>query len=267
MPTVPDYIYQPSYGVEPYNPQGVAESAQVGGGADETNDNLLVTLYGTADVPNLGGEPVYTLVGDLAKPVTAFGDFSSLSGVSSIDGLATIGSAQEFSSRNSCRFLMNPQAKQSLSGPFFAVLNPPQGIKQRLAGALSVEAVDVSAANPWGWRVTVHKSINDIYLPLARAVVGDEIGNIGEIIDIGGFNGGVFSILGLLATSGADGSLPTFLPNLPTSIALGATLSQVQTLIRALDTGNWYFPFFMALSPGDESAVITIEWPHSAGRN
>lgn len=255
MATDPTYIYNPIYGVEPYAALGVPESAQLGGGAQVTQENLLVTMWGNINIP-AGFIPTS---GDLMKPQTAFGDYLN-SVVPELKDLNTEGYKQDFVSRYSARFLIDVKGEQDVAFPLMGVLNPPAALKQRLAGSLEV----APSAAPAGWTVTVKKPITDGSSWGLSAQTIDLDGSFGIDADISGAFGAVFSELPLCATDGSDGVFPTFYQNLLSGSFGGGTLAQMQEFVDAVNSGNFFIPVIFDSSDTDFS--VTIEWPHSIGR-
>jgi hypothetical protein len=253
MATQPSYVYVPAYGIEPYAALGTPESAQTGGGAKVTQDNLIVSLWGNITFQN--GVPS---AGKLMKPASAFGDFLEAL-LPGFVGFPNNGWKTEFASRYAARFVLELKGKEDIDYPILGVMNPPAALKQRLAGALEVAA----SGAPQGYTVTVKKPITDNVswninaqsIDIEGSYAGGASGFDAEVA-------GVFADLPFCATDGSDGVFPTFYAGLfdfPSP-----TLGQVKTLIAALNRGNFFIPFEIGAEAG--SLAVTINWPHSIGR-
>ena len=126
MATIPDYTYTPLFGVDPYDALGVPESAQTGGGAKVSNDNLMISLW-QIDSFTEGGVPI---AGDLMKPSTEFGDFTAPPSSQFIN-LPNPGTLQQLpGSRLSSSFSFFPDKSKKVGAfPLLAILNPPSELK------------------------------------------------------------------------------------------------------------------------------------------
>lgn len=278
MATDPQYLYVPDYGVEPYQAQGTPENSQTGGGAEVTNDNLLISLW--AFDPSLDAVPT---TGLLLKPITAFGDFTAGTGAfgtnDSVVGLATQGMARQFNSRVASRFYVNNLAKGVIAGgnALLAVLNPPSELQAMLARA--IESV-VASGSPTGWTVTLIRSVIDTLTWNIEFRQNIGSGDVTAILDplgalvtpVGGTStrGSVVGEFPLLRTNGADGVFPQFYQSINTTGGgLGIpTVQQLLVLKTALDTGNFFVPIILQTLIGatDLDVGYTIEWPHSIAR-
>ena len=251
MPTQPTYSYIPAYGIEPYAALGTPESAQTGGGAKVTQDNLIVSLWGS--ITFFDGVPS---AGKLMKPVSAFGDFFATL-VPGFVGFPNNGWKTEFASRYAARLVLELQGKDDIDYPIMGVMNPPASLKQRLAGALEVAA----SGAPQGYTVTIKKPITDTLSWNINAQSIDFEGSYaGGAQAFDAEVAGLFADLPFCATDGSDGVFPTFYAGLVNN----PTLGQVKTLVAALNSGNFFIPFQIGADVG--SLAVTINWPQSIGR-
>jgi hypothetical protein len=249
MPTQPDYLYIPIYGVEEYDALGTPSSAQFGGGAKSTNDNLMVSLW--ADLELVAGIP---LEGQLVKPVYAFGGdwFSTPEPPGhNIYNVPNVGWKSALRSRVAARFFVDD--KGSLNRPFMAFLQPPQELRQMLSGALSLDA---------DGNVVYQRPMLDLLSWSLDGVDASFDGAIEEPSVVEHVFSGFFSELPYYVGDGSNGVFPTPLPILEDVLLNGVN---TQPLIDALRSGA--FSVACLLFPVSfESQLITIQWPHSIGR-
>lgn len=251
MATNPDYLYNPVYGVEPYAALGVPESAQVGGGCDVTNRNLLRTIW-TIDNEEFGA-PV---AGSLLKPASAFGDYFKPISNDVIVGFPTAGFKQSFNSRYAARFLLSTKGSQLIDFPLMAILSPPAEYRQALVGALEA----VVAATPIGGSLIVKKSVMQFASWNIFFQSGD-LETMGVATNGSAEVGGVVNDLPIYRTDGSDGNYP-----IPLKGPFNAlNLAELQEMIAHIDSGA---PFYVpvVLETTETSPMITIEWPYSPGR-
>jgi hypothetical protein len=250
------YQYQTIYGVEPYAANGVPASADFGGGAKVTNNNLLITLW---DLPGFspGADPPVT--GTLVKPFV-----NTATGQAVIAGAASGGIGLEegfstfFDSRYSARILLSSQVSESneppiLSEYLMAVLQPPQDLKNYvlwLVNNLDTSAFTLDFTGSffqtacWDFKAT-----DTFYLAYQESAL---------------FGGADFgSGLKLLLTNGANGVFPVFENIVDTATAFAA----LRALVRG---GTFYVPVIFSrsqtLEDDNGQEVFTFSWPGSNAR-
>lgn len=236
------YRYAPSYGVERFKDNGGL------GGAEVTNDNLLITLWSVdAKIPF---DPGSLIVPSYADPNVPANEQPAYE--------------QAAKSRDSARFLA-----QSFSffetGFILAVLNPAQEYKQKLADAVSYNGGPVGSIASY----TIKKSLQVSYLWEVYAIVSPP-----------GFGGNAYPDIGIpptvfstyldlafpppgpsaapipfLKTNGADGVAPVFFDR--------STSDGVKEMIAAVNRGDFYVAMF--IEP-DGDAYVSIKYPHSVAR-
>jgi len=252
MPAV-DYIYVPRYGVEDY--KSVAEGAVNLGGAKETNDNLLVTLWrGVSDAP--------LTLGDLIVPDYA-NDNETEDQRSAYEQAAR--------SRYSSRFYMDNAGSSPKPVEIFAVLRPPAEYKQQLQGAVK-RVGDVAGA--FADLYDINNSLEICYTWYAKVInnpAGDGMNSFRTPSATGDMEGfyseylplprGVSSnTLPFLKTNGADGNTPQLFDM--------STNNGIDELIAAVDAGVFWVGMYIFadfLTDGNPGE-ITIEFPHSTPR-
>lgn len=221
------YTYLPLFGVDNYNPLDVSVATPYGGGAFETEDNLLVTLWGVTQ--DEYGVPT---AGNLIKPYV----FTE-AGAADVAGATAAGISnaekvygQFFNSRYAARFYLAFEGDDSAPETLLGVLKPPGDMKNQLAQALTPP---VSASAPLGFRTQARGSLLSSYLWYFGAT-DVEYGQLSEEATFGGPSlGGVGSSgLNLLRTNGADGVFPQFYN----------ASAQPREVISALITGDYYVP-------------------------
>ena len=237
-----DYIYQPVYGVEPWQDNaGVGYPADYGGGARVTAQNLVISMWGE---PTGGGSTPVFLVPGYATP-------GALEQDAFIAGSGTKGTTPIANSRTSSRFALQVELDGGLDTLFYAFLNPPSDFKSQVQNAVKA---NLNAPNG----IEVLKSL---YSWLAFEFYVTNLKSQ-PLVAAATFSG-IFGFLPLFATSGADGVFPEALPDL-----LGDGLPAAQSTLNAINSGNFYIMclFFGQFEEPDTTAVYTINWPHTAAR-
>jgi hypothetical protein len=269
----PQYLYQPIYGVAPWEAvegKSFADAAGTipdptgpfGGGAVVSPDNLILTAWTVTDTD----AEDHPSQGALLRPFNEFPSNIAQDAQFGFAGVSLNGLAQEFDSRTAARFVLSlPTAPtpQAFEPPVLLVLNPPSGLKNRLARAISIEG----RGGPMGFTGTVNKSLWDVAVwacSFMRGASGIDQGVMGEYVPGSALRGllpftGVTG-LPLLRTSGADGNYPEFLPVYPDS-------NTVPALVEALDSGDFYVPMLIAWDT-EVTPNVTFDcaWPHSVAR-
>jgi hypothetical protein len=267
----PNYNYQPVYGVDPWEQNGplysdlagTTKSANgtFGGGAEVTAQNLLISLWWIEGTKDLDGLTVPD-EGSLLIPKVEFGNVD-LPAPPGDKVNVVAGREQEFLSRDAARFLLNlwdlPTAPTTWT--LLAVLNPPPGYRERLAGATDYTG---------GIKGETKKPLLDSLLWNVTAQQGaGMVTGIGLAVDQPSFAVGQADIyvaggtnqrmnLPLLKTNGADGVYPEF---------FGGTTASILAEQAARNNGDFYVPVVIESIPdsGDD-VVFTISYPHSAAR-
>lgn len=269
----PLYLYQPVYGVDPWEKNGQlysdiegtvpVASGQFGGGAKITGQNLLISLWWVETTKDLDGITV-PASGALLIPKVEFGNVDRPPPpAASVNVVA--GRDIEFLSRTAARFLLNlwdlpdPPATWTL----LAALNPPPGMKERLANATEYTqgngGITGFSRKPLLdsllWNAEASENISGGPIPFGGALPDFGAGQA-DAYAAGGSNQNL--VFPLLKTSGADGVYPEF---------FGGTPSEILAEQEARNKGDFYVPMQLRLAPesGDD-AVFTLSYPHSAAR-
>lgn len=221
----------PIYGVEPYNPLGVAPATDYGGGANVTQENLLITLW-----TNPGAEDL-DIPGELIKP-------AAYSAAGQADPtFQPAFSQQAFRSRLSTRFAY-VGGDQEGDTEMLAILNPPQELRE--AFLLNKPANLPALGLTKGLTLWCHW----VWEAFLRDLDGEFEG--GEIA-FSGFSP-TSQPIAFAKTNGADGVWPEFYPL--------ASLDDFAATIEAFRGGA---PFYIAavIEAEDDASIIDIRWPFS----
>jgi hypothetical protein len=234
-----EYFYVPLFGVEKYlPPNGGIEG---NGGAEETNDNLLATLWTWDNEADAAGE--------LLVPIA---DADTSGGEPIPDNLRNLLRAN-MKSRVATQFVFEGAPK--FDG-LLAILNPPQEYKQQIAGAVErigdiavdeEEAVNftrpTASLNSWWVKCAFRDTVEEFEMETPEFIEAEMSG---------------FFEFPFFKTNGADGNPPeTFwdLSGPPTN-------ADYDRMIAAFNSGDFYVG--MLLFPTDN--CISIEWPYSTSR-
>jgi hypothetical protein len=272
-----DHVYIPTYGVDHANEDGAVVPLlnPDGVGADESNDNLLVTLWGIdspAVLPPGPGVPPWTnIIAPSYLDTTPFGAETFAFG----DEARAPAVEQGMKSRVSCRyFYADKDAPKPAT--LLHVLNPPQEYKQQLVGAVEFNGDDPNpGTNPaWMTAFTVKKSLQgirawEVYSYIAEgpflsgfgAVDTDIVVWWSNYVSLGSLAGGIPHGIQIpfLKTNGADGNPPEFFD---TSTAAG-----MYETIAAVNKGDFYVALMVTGAAATGNAIYTtINWPHSTAR-
>jgi hypothetical protein len=250
MATVPEYQYVPVYGIDEYAPLGVPSSAQLGGGANSTNDNLMTTLWTQIEYDEGSDAPIN---GQLVKPVYAFGGdwFSQLVDGNLVD-LPNVGLKSDLRSRYSARFALDVKNKDEVNYPLVAFLKPPQELRQMLVKSLSSEGTVMTY---------LRSALDNLTWNLRLQRINLEGEYEGDVPDYDAAFSSFFSAMPYFNGDGADGVFPTPFTNVESWLG---TATGAKQLIDALDSGN--FSVGVQVFPQYDRVTYTVEWPHSIGR-
>ena len=241
------YRYAPSYGVERY------KDNNGDGGAEVTNDNLLITLWGVdTKTPFDAGDLIVPSYADPNVPANEQPAYE-----------------QAVKSRDSARFFSS-LSEIDLSA-FMAVLNPSQEYKQRLVDAVVYDGGPVGSMTSY----MIKKSLQICYLWEVHSRPSNP--SVGQnTYDVGADSDGVsFSdYLGLVFPPASFGSTPIPLPFLKTNGADGeapvffdrSTPSGVKDMITAVNKGDFYVAMFITGGVIQGSGYTSIKYPHSVAR-
>ena len=270
-----DYGYIPIFGVEPFKNVAGAPLTTVnsfnlktttfGGGANNTRNNLLVTLWGNLQFSETFSGTV--LAGDLLQPVDASVE-GSIAEI--LPGLANNGFSSFADSRTSFKlsFVQNSDEDPFVSSPLMGVLNPPGELKNAYKYLAKAMQVAISAGNPVGVLTTFKKSVLDLFMWRgAFCTTGSSIAQITALS--GTLAAGNIFFLPLLKTSGADGVLPVFYPSLLLELIATGDVDAVNVYLTALAAGDFFVPVFFSptATPASGAAWFAeITWPHSTPR-
>lgn len=243
------YLYAPTYGVERYAYNGGD------GGAVETNDNLLITLWGIEEK-----DPIE--FGELIVPAYATEN-------PDITTSAELAPAYEqaMKSRTSSRFLIGLLPKYTI---LMAVLNPPQEYRQQMVDAVVYTGGDVTDLDNF----TVKKSLQCNYVWRLEAINNSAIGQNVDLPGADTLSASYSSYLDLgvgvpptiptsaprafLKTNGADGEAPEFFDR--------STPDGVKEMIAAVNKGDFYIGMFLLANIFQTGSYVNIVYPHSAAR-
>lgn len=278
---VPAYAYIPMWGMEPWkavegknflNPDGTGPTseanAQFGGGAELTNENLIVGLW-TATAFDAFSRPV---AGAQLKPSDAFSE--GLSGLPpGVVGNANLffGGTQPRNSRTSAKFFVSQGLSDAWDPTnFFAVVNPPDSFKSRMYDLYDFTFSPNAFSD---YMITMKKQLASEgqwhMMAYAEAGGGGLTTPVIPVADPAAFQGVVFSGSSAVSTSlfapfsfflrtnGADGEFPEFYGDLD-----AASLKPI------LDSGDYYLMAQMAFDDTLLPNGVTVElaWPHSVAR-
>ncbi len=243
-----DYSYIPTFGTEPYEDT-------VSGGARVTGDNLLISLWTVEDKEGEPPAPAVT-IGEIVRP--AFVDTNQLETIRP-------GYPNAMHSRSSAEFYFGPD-DDTFVWPLFAVLNPPDELKQQLAKAVEYVGDDASDPSDLG-NYLVSKSLQGCYAWYAEMLTAfGAMNKVGIAACEFGYSaylplqpvGVSFSFqLPFLRTNGADGVVPEFFDM--------STVAGVRALIAAVNRGQFYVGMLL-ISEEVNGTFARIRWPHSAAR-
>lgn len=259
----PTYQYVPIYGVEPYeNNAGAGDDTEFGGGAELTNNNLLVTLW-TVDSLDVEGIPASgrLLRPFYADPLIPFQAFFDQIGLKNLGANVK----QSFDSRTSLKFFLGKLAEDlpfAFAFPLLAVLNPPAEMKNRLANTFRNLRVDPASATGFSAQFIAGVAGQGAW----NAAYADADNPAHEVNATGdtsfSFIPYFVSKLPYLKTNGADGVFPEFFPLTPTPMG---TMDSKATY-DALLTGDFYVAALITPLSDSLGWVVRIEWPHSLAR-
>lgn len=207
-----NYEYQTIYGIEQYDPLEVPVSSNFGGGADVSNNNLLITLW---NLPGYQGSGV-PAGGQLLKPFIYTGDGALATAGAASGGVGLPGGFQQVcKSRYSSKFYLKDVNLGSVEDPDYelvnfvmAILQPPQDIVNDWLTYAKNLKVDPSVSS--GFTLDFLKSF---FYPLAWHFEASNVSFTpnAEAAAFGGFFN-VASSFAMTKTSGADGVFPEFYP-------------------------------------------------------
>ena len=252
-----NYQYQTIYGIEPYAAKGVSPATAFGGGADVTNDNLIITMW---NLPGFNGSGFPT-TGQLLKPFRFSPDgLAAIAGAGSAGVGLGNGFNQVFNSRYSSRFYLQDvnigqEVPQYMLTEFLlAVLQPPQDVvndfltyAKNIAPGGIFGTIDFLRSFFYG--ITWNFRAMDLSMvPVQEGVAFGGLFNLG----------GAFSFM---KTNGADGVFPEFYPTTPVGFL---------QLMQDITSGKpFYIPCIFTRSETFETELpemFEISWPGSNAR-
>jgi hypothetical protein len=222
------------YGVEPYNPRGVPLAADTGGGADVTQQNLLITLWKltTPQVVSGGGTRVKPFMfPPVATPI--------------INQYGPGISRQQFNSRLSAKFMLASIDSYNDAPNYLAVLQTPSEVLEGFLINEQAGATAFALKNPFAsqfcWDSEIVNAVN-------RQIVEDADVTFGTVA-----NG---SLPLLAKTDGSDGNYPQFwdMASAATYNALRAGAAAYACCLMQFDNPD---------TPQD--ALVKLSWPYSGG--
>jgi hypothetical protein len=236
------YTYVPIYGVEPYDAMNVPVAQEFGGGADITNDNLLITLWGV-DLVDLA----IPLTGELLKPYPNTQAGANDAAAAAAGGLNNYleGFSQFYNSRYSSRFIFS-RNEEFQHDQLLGVMQPPQDLKNQLALAVKTNnnsvSFQASVLSLPAWHYYVTNLFN---------------GAISGFAFFGGGSPSIFGTIPFLKTSGANGVFPVAFDT--------STIAGLKAMFDAVILGNFYVPVLIGTSENIDLAH-DLAWGHSPGR-
>jgi hypothetical protein len=206
--------------------------ATSGGGADVTQENLLVTLW-----TNPSGDA--TVPGTLIRPTSSL--------AASQAELALFGPGvykQAFRSRLSARFAFTEDDPEEGPPWMLALLNPPPELKAAFLGN--------GPASDSGLGLNTGLSVFNLAAWDAASVDEEYVAQT-TLFTFSGFSF-IGDSLPFFKTNGADGVWPEIYPV--------GTLAEIEETLNALRNGA---PFFIgvAIQPDQDNGLVTIRWPFS----
>ena len=249
MPT-PAYDYVPQYGVEPFD-----VSKGVEGGAIRTGENLIATLWRLSD----------KTPGGSATPFAYSGILIPRSENVNVPEAQRVAFEPGMSGRVGARiFLSDPQVTEEVD-IVLAVLNPPEELKQQLAGSVVYgggDPFDVanytflkSQQGQFAWQGETWDADSG-----QGSWQGESLAHMGSYIDLNLFAQPSTAYFPLLRTDGTDGVAPEAF-DMTTEVG-------VQECIAAVNKGDFFVPFLFGGDGGSPTAGLyrKIWWAHSLTR-
>lgn len=244
---MPDYQYQPVLGVEPYKANGVPLANAFGGGADVTNDNLLISLWAVTALTD--GTPT---AGQLVKPFrnTSWGAAQLAAADTAVATDSAKGYGSVFSSRYASRFFLIQGDEGSVLPDFlFAVLQPPQDFKNLIQN--SFKSVVLDPDKTLGVNVTIQGPILLNFCWKFEAENADQTPRPETCT----FSGGAVQYY---KTDGSDGVFPQpFLTNTPEN--------RLEYYKKTIE-GDFYVGAYFSIDDNAGAGFFNIYWPGSNAR-
>lgn len=259
------YTYTPVYGVERFknvtnapvtNITPVSPGAETfGGGAELTNNNLLVSLWSNLQVD----ENLLPVAGDLLQPIYAQ-DGAAVSFLPTHRLYAPM-----FDSRTAFKISFHQEEQDAEPmGQLLGFMNPPAELKNFYQNA--ARAV-LDGASPIGFDFESLK--NGVGVDSAiwegSASEWNPVGHQSNPEPLAFFIGNLVGFP-LAKTSGANGIFPTFY----TSVALALSTSDfagMKTTLEGVSRGDFYVPVLFNAGAVGETLLYKFTWPHSIARN
>lgn len=247
MPT-PVYDYIPQYGVEPFDTTKGAE-----GGAIRTNQNLVVSVWKLSAKSPGGGQPPFAYNGIVIPR-------SASEGVPETQQVAF---RQGMSGRTGAHLYFRDST--TALDDMLAVLNPPEELKQQLAGSVvynggspfDVASYEFSKSQQgqFAWRMEAGEGTVD---EAQGTWDGQAHGIIGAYLDLNLFAQPDPGYYPLLKTDGADGVAPLAFDM--------STADGVRECIAAVNAGEFYIPCLFANLSDLNGSYRRISWASSTDR-
>lgn len=244
MADAPVVDYVPVWGVEPWSDVAKVGASDFGGGAINTKQNLLVTLW-TCE----GDEEITPL--QLIRPTveTPYGQEIKAVFAEEIGALLT--SKTLFNSRISTRFSLaiNGNGESDPKYPLLGILNPPQDLKNQLLNRI------VKTKTGYRWQ----GSFGDLAAWSMRMASLVSLGGISTQTESGAYLPFV-SLFGfpLFKTDGSDGNPPVQFP-IPFDAA------GLQKAWEFIVNEEWYIGWLFGADSNDPR-IIDFSWSNSPGR-
>jgi hypothetical protein len=262
-------FYQPIYGVERANEKGevVAGINPNGIGADESAQNLLITLWSLTDFPADFSAPVYDSI-----QIPSYLNTMPLDAPNSWatgDENHAPGFEEGMSARVACSyFYLDSNAKSP--GVLMNVLDPPQEYRQQMAGAVEYAGGDPTNLSNYTLKKSLVGNMAWEQVDVSMAGVGlygQTAVDIADTVFFSSYLDIKMDTLGIttgikvpfLKTNGADGKAPEFFDR--------TTQSGIQEMIAAVNKGDFYIAYLVeGLITDGNINRLTIRWPYSASR-
>lgn len=253
-----DIQYVPVFGVEPFSNADNSPPGNFGGGAVNTQQNLVVTLWTTEQTGE--GEDYVGKPDKLIRPFFSTPEGEAVAAAFAAElGVQTTAKTlgkTAFNSRTSSRFALSLNPESSYGYPLLAIMNCPPDLrnnilldfkKQKDGSFLYTGGVFSQNA---AWSISAREYVNGL----------EVAGSTGPTVECQILPPIPFIGAPFFKTDGSDGQPPEFLPfnvNISTSAFTGAAYEYM------LNNPFYVGAYFIV---EDSEAVVDIAWPYSAGR-
>jgi hypothetical protein len=250
------YVYYQMAGIEPYLALDSGPTDNFGGGAQFTNDNLMLTLWNVTEFDESGNIPI---AGDLIKPYQFTQSFVDSNAAFMADGCDL---GQLYMPAFKDRYRAAFQIQDVIEGPqlgrnLLAILQPPQGATEKMLRIIQNVRLNNSKAFGMTFKITQSGFWCALWEFLATSTNYEQYPEA-QHAEFGGL---VFTNLPLTKTNGMDGNFPEFYAtsDLTDEALVGAEL-------RELVAGAPFYIPCLITRGSDTISTPTrfyISWPHT----